>query len=58
MESLDNKHISIMNKINEKTEKVKKSMIKNTDIYFKLISIKGMILEEYERINKLIEKIK
>lgn len=58
MESLDNKHMSIMHRINEKTEKVKKLMIKNTDIYFKLISIKGMILEEYERLNQLIEKIK
>lgn len=50
--------MSTINKINEKIEKIKKSIVKNINIYLKLTSNKGMILEKYERINKMFDKIK
>lgn len=44
--------MSTINKINKKITDTQKSMIKNIDDYFLLTKIKGMILEEYIRIDK------
>lgn len=41
-----------MNKINKNIADIQKSMTKNIDDYFQLTKIKGMILEEYVRIDK------
>lgn len=41
-----------MNKINKKITDVQKSMVKNIGDYFQLTKIKGMIIEEYIRIDE------
>lgn len=52
-ELLNNKYVSIINKINKKIAKIQTYMFKNMNDYLKLTKKKGMIIEEYIHIGNI-----